>query len=246
MTAKNSKKASDSLGRYYTPQWCVDQCFEHVVPNLIESEPVAMLEPGAGRGAFVKGIREWYGDAPIVHAVDLDPQVGPWTGADLSWHADFLEFTGAPLPSEEDKIIQAVRAKQNGVDPKTRYFGGISYDLIAGNPPYDFALDFIQKGITISRALVFILRQGFLASAKRAKFFREHPPYGVWNIPHRPSFTDDGHTDTADYCWVGWRRGYQGDTRLHWLPEVPVELRKKKVIVKPKRTAAISAYGLYE
>lgn len=102
-----------------------------------------------------------------------------------------------------------------------------SYDLAIGNPPFSLAMPFIQRCLSCSSSVIMLLRQGFLSSAARNPFWRMHTPSDVFILAHRPSFTADGHGDSADYCFVCWGRpGRDGVARLHWLPSVPLASRK--------------------
>lgn len=100
------------------------------------------------------------------------------------------------------------------------------YDVVVGNPPYTRALEFVRHALGLGTAVVFLLRQGFLSSARRNDFFRTRPPLHIFQLAHRPSFTQDRRTDAADYCFCCWdQRRTASSTRLHWLPTVPRELR---------------------
>jgi len=100
------------------------------------------------------------------------------------------------------------------------------FDLTVGNPPFSRAIDFIQYALGCSRAVCFLLRQGFLSSNKRNPFFRLHRPSDVYILPNRPTFVGE-HSDKADYCFVCWGRpAFNGTTNLHWLPSVPLAHRR--------------------
>lgn len=86
MTTKNNKRPSLLHDAYYTPQWVVDQAIEHIVP-LICPIPARILEPGAGKGAFVERLRNRYFGAHIT-AIDIQPF--EWPEATVSLYADFL------------------------------------------------------------------------------------------------------------------------------------------------------------
>lgn len=204
MSRKNVKKASLPHDQYYTPEWVVRQCCEVVLP-LAQPSTDRILEPSAGHGVFVEALRQQYPRATI-HANDIDainhqPQRMRYQGADHTYAVNFLDFQPP--------------------DPQP-------YGLCVGNPPYSLALRFIEHALTMSECVVFLLRQGFLSSAKRNPFFRASPPIHVFQLAHRPSFTNDRQTDFADYCFVVWdRRRNPRVTKLHWLPTVAEALRKR-------------------
>ena len=204
MTTKNIKKKSLPGDTYYTPAWAVRQFIDEALPiawpEWQSVAPGSILEPGAGRGVFVDEFRAKFPDSCIV-AVDIDPKPMPWKNATSSYTMDFI--------------------RQFDV-------GETKFDLVIGNPPYTFAMEFVKKSLRVGNNVAFLLRQGFMASAERGAFFRDQQPAYVFLLPNRPSFTDDGQTDSADYCWVVWKRDWAGcDTRLHWLSNVPVDVRKR-------------------
>lgn len=79
-------------------------------------------------------------------------------------------------------------------------------DLIATNPPFSLAEAFMRRSLDLLAPYgfcLFLLRLSFLASQKRYKLWTEqvHLQY-IGVLPTRPSFTDDGSTDSVDYIWV--------------------------------------------
>lgn len=205
MTAKNVKKASIAGDRYYTSPWLVRQCVEIVLPQVLGASPRSILEPSAGGGAFTHPLRRAYPDA-LIHANDLDKTVKKWKGADESMHTDFLGWRKAPLNN------------------------GDFYDLCVGNPPFTLAMEFVRAGLRVANTVVYILRQGFMSSAERCPILRDEiRPSNVHIVAHRPSFTRDGKTDSADYAFISWSRipaVMPATTQLDWLPNVPLEERK--------------------
>jgi predicted RNA methylase len=201
MSAKGkagSKSVKDD--RYYTPAWVVNQCFQHVTPHLEScATPPRILDPGAGRGAFVDGARAKYPTAEIT-ALDLDPKVGPWPNANHSLvSTDFLKWN-------IDKAL--------------------IFDLVVGNPPYKLAQKFLEHALGMSQYVVFLLRVGFLASARRYDFLLAHPPAAICLLPNRPRFIyPDGvprSSDQTEYAIMRWERrpGLRPAPRLFWLPKL--------------------------
>lgn len=207
MTAKNNKRPSIPGDRYYTPDWAVQQCMVHVLPVICLRPPKTILEPSAGTGAFLGPLRKRYDQAELV-ALDIDPVVGPWIQADHSETANFLEW------SLDDFV----------------------FDLTIGNPPFTHAREFCERALSMSRNVVYLVRQGFLASARRLPFWRANRPSHIFTMANRPNFDvppefeeayEDADGDSADYCFVCWSNvGQIEATYFDWLPSVPLEVRK--------------------
>jgi len=89
---------------------------------------------------------------------------------------------------------------------------------IVMNPPYKEALRWVTQGVQEAETCCALLRLGFLASAKRQEFWTKHPPQHLFVLSSRPSFTQDGKTDSADYMWAVWIKGQEGhQTQMKWI-----------------------------
>jgi len=209
MTAKGRGKRPKIPGdRYYTPEWVVDMCLEMVLPVICLRKPKTILEPSAGTGRFVSALRNRYPEAQIL-AIDNDTGVGPWSEADHSLHADYLKW---PKPD-------------------------IRFDLTIGNPPFTYTGEFCEHALTMSKAVVFVARYGFLSSAKRVPFWRKLRPSHIFNMANRPNYDvppefqevyEDAGGDFCEYCFVCWAKQNNEVTLFEWLPSIPVEVRKGK------------------
>ena len=96
---------------------------------------------------------------------------------------------------------------------------------VVGNPPYEFAIEFVERAIAVARGeatectpmaclseccggkfgwgpVAMLLRMGFQHSQGRAAFHRENP-CDVLVLDKRPSFTG-GRTDSCEYGWYIW------------------------------------------
>jgi len=93
---------------------------------------------------------------------------------------------------------------------------GVAPNWVVGNPPYLAAEAHIRHALRLAPNVAFLLRLGFLESAKRLSFWGQHPPSEVHVLAQRPSFTGKG-TDSAAYGWFVWRTGRAGPTVLHIL-----------------------------
>lgn len=182
---------------YFTPDACATHCvgllepWSHVISgNSTDERNGRVLEPSCGDGAFVRAL---FRAAPGAQhfAIDINDHaeaVRPF--ATFLW-ADYL---ACPI-----------------VSPMVP-----SFDIIAGNPPYQHAEEFVRRSLQLVReggVVGMLLRVAFLESAKRLSFWREHPAAEVVVLAERPSFTQGG-TDSAAYAFFIWRAGYTGNTRL--------------------------------
>lgn len=79
-------------------------------------------------------------------------------------------------------------------------------DIIITNPPFNQALDFLQKSLREAHTVIYLLRLSFLASQTRKAFWQSHKPTHIFILTKRPSFTGNG-TDNTDYMWCCWDRG---------------------------------------
>lgn len=86
------------------------------------------------------------------------------------------------------------------------------------NPPYGHAEQWVEKGVSEPESCLALLRLGYLSSKRRYPFWKANPPAAIAILSRRPSFTDDGKSDSADYCWVFWQKNSSpGPTRMVWL-----------------------------
>lgn len=83
---------------------------------------------------------------------------------------------------------------------------------IITNPPFQFALPILQKAISESDYVAFLLRTNFLESCRRMPFFLETPPNRVWissrRLPmmHRLGWTGPRASSNTCYAWYVWDR----------------------------------------
>jgi predicted RNA methylase len=192
-----SKKARIEGDKYYTPHAVVCQCLRRVLPVVCQ-KPRTVLEPCAGSGSITRLLHTSFPEAKI-YAVDIDGTHKDRWQAHYSKVRDYLSM-----------------------EPWSRQ--PVLVDLIVTNPPYSLALQFCERAITEARVVAVLVRQGFLSSQKRYKFFKRHPPSWVFLLPSRPSFAH-GSTDKYDYCWVVWDRS-SSDTKVRWLPILRGKVRR--------------------
>lgn len=77
------------------------------------------------------------------------------------------------------------------------------YDLIITNPPFTYAKEFLEKSLTESKSVWYLLRLNFLESKERSDWWKDKNPTHLLTLSARPSFTGKG-TDATGYAWFGW------------------------------------------
>ena len=87
-------------------------------------------------------------------------------------------------------------------------------DTILTNPPYSIAFEFCQHAVAHADEVFMLLRLNFLASRKRAAWFKANEPSALFVLSARPCFTDDGKTDATDYAWFYWGNRHKGIIHL--------------------------------
>lgn len=182
---------------YPTPLWCVDRLFD-----AFEPPEGKWLEPGAGNGQIIRAASH-HGFFPDWTAIELQPEL----------ETNLLQV----LPPESVLCPQDFFE----INPLGRF------DLAIGNPPFNLAMQFIEKCLDVAYTTAFLLRLNFLGTAKRAPFFHDRMP-DVYILPDRPSFKG-GRRDSIEYAWFVWRSGvYRTWGRTVVLPTTPLKVRKER------------------
>jgi hypothetical protein len=139
-----------------------------------------VLEPAAGRGAIARVVREVY---PSLTELAIHTVEIDKERA-LAWGSDCCDF----------------------LDPTYRSRG---YDLAITNPPFSQWQEFAEKCMAAAVTTALLLRIAVVASKKRRAFWEAHPA-DMYVLSKRPSFTDNGKSDSADYAWFVWGPGRGG------------------------------------
>jgi hypothetical protein len=93
---------------------------------------------------------------------------------------------------------------------------------IITNPPFNRALEFLQKSIGEVPYVAYLLRTNFLESTRRLPFFRATPPARVWissrRLPmmHRHGWTGKQAASNVCYAWFIWQAGSADIGKLGW------------------------------
>ena len=196
---------------YPTPAWCVRRLLEACDPlsEWVASEQVSLrwLEPGVGDGAIIRAVNEFY--------IERDGEVSiEWRGFDVRETALTRGWPGLFFRSALDAPDLSAR------------LGG-PFSVAIGNPPYNKAAAFIDFARLHAETVVMLLRLNFLGSDKRAAFMRQFPP-DVYVLPNRPSFVNEGRTDSTEYAWFVWPPYPRERGRVQVLAQTPDEERKAR------------------
>lgn len=170
---------------YYTPQPLADAICSVLAHKLTGIRLI--LEPSAGKGAFVKAAcASWGRWGAKVAATDRHDHgtACARAGATSFRVLDFLSL-------DTERLAR--------------------FDLVLGNPPYSLAEQFVryplEHGLHPGASVAYLLRLSFLGSQKRlTRLFRDHPLRYLIPIAGRPSFTPDGRTDSSEYGVFVWTR----------------------------------------
>ena len=137
----------------------------------------------------------------------LDPAAGGDASHGMPYHDVILEETGN-APDTMD-IRPDSRADRKG-DYLAEQVEPSYYDVIITNPPFCDAERFIRKAledVAEGGYVVMLLRLNFFGSKARFPLFTEHLPERCYVHHERIGFTDDGVTDSVEYCHMVWRKG---------------------------------------
>lgn len=103
---------------------------------------------------------------------------------------------------------------------RTKPFNG---DIIT-NPPYNLALEFIQKSLELippGNKAAFYLKIQFLEGKERRAFFEKSPPKTIYVLSGRLGCGKDGVFSSTRgaiaYSWWVWEKGYSGDPHIKWI-----------------------------
>lgn len=101
-------------------------------------------------------------------------------------------------------------------------YDNLGFDAVITNPPYKYALQFVEKSIRIAPIACHFLRLAFLESATRRKFFEKNPPRYVCVFSERIPSSKNGifpksEASAVCYAWFIWMRGFRGRPEIIWL-----------------------------
>ena len=97
-------------------------------------------------------------------------------------------------------------------------------DIIT-NPPYKYALEFVQKAlesVQLGRKVAMFLKLQFLEGKKRKEFFLQNPPKVVYVSSSRLVCAKNGEFEKSPssavaYAWFVWEKGFKGNPIIKWI-----------------------------
>lgn len=177
---------------YPTPQALCESALNNVLPSNFV--PTVVHDPGAGTGRWGDAVKMKYAESFLV---GIEPHFEPPENNNYNrWnkqtYQDFLEKSTSKA------------------------------DLIVGNPPYKFAMEFVTGALgSVNNGgyVVYLLRLVFLAGKKRAAgLWKTCPPETVWICNARPSFFENNKTNATDYAVYVWHKGgRKKPPQIRWL-----------------------------
>jgi hypothetical protein len=153
--------------------------------TLLQYVPIIgrVMEPCAGEGKIAQVLDSYGFHVRTVFRNDIDPRFG------YDWHDDAADMDAA-------------------------MWGG-QFDWVVTNPPYNQAAAILETAF--KHALVgvaFLLRLSFLEPTNTRKAWLQSHQCALSNLlifgSPRPSFTDDGRTDSATVAWMIWQHDWTG------------------------------------
>ncbi|UVK46791.1 hypothetical protein BPNPMPFG_002501 [Mesorhizobium sp. AR07] len=90
----------------------------------------------------------------------------------------------------------------------------VQRDWIISNPPFNLAAAFIERALSITPNVAFLLKSQYWHAKTRRKLFDRHPPAFILPLTWRPAFLEKerGKSPLMDVMWVVWMP-HDGETK---------------------------------
>lgn len=154
-------------------------------------------------------IREFNADFPEIITQPksiLDPCAGGDAQHEMSYPAAIKNYSGWDAYS-----LRTIDVRQDShAEVKEDFLfwkPDATYDLAITNPPFNIALDVIQKCLTIVKPggfVIILLRLNFFGSQERSTWFKQNMPANCYVHSKRMKFTNTGGTDSIEYMHAVW------------------------------------------
>jgi hypothetical protein len=101
-------------------------------------------------------------------------------------------------------------------------FDTVNYDAVIMNPPYKYAVEFIEKSLTQAPLVAAFLPVRFLESKVRERLYETSPPKYVAVFNRRCHCSKNGlfpanESSAVFYAWFIWEEGFKGDPSIRWI-----------------------------
>lgn len=140
----------------------------------------------------------------------LDPCAGGDENNPMSYPTALYDYYKVPFEN-----IRTIDIREDSLaEKKTDYLNTkLDYKpyVIITNPPFNKALEFIQKAledVEDNGYVIMLLRLNFLETKARKQFFDNYMPEYIFVHHKRMSFIEGGGTDSVAYAHYVWRKGY--------------------------------------
>lgn len=154
-----------------------------------------LYEPCAGDLAIVDAIRRRSLLPPWIVCSDVRPMYYHYKAYAHAWGITNL------LANEEDYLT-------SGTTPL-----GDNGLLIITNPPFSLTMPMLQKSLTESSNVIYLMRLDILGSKARQNFWQTRKP-DIYIMSKRHSFTGDGATDSCYYAWFWFHPNESGKWKV--------------------------------
>lgn len=198
---KNNEER-ESLDYYATPPEEVTNGILTVKPwNLKDTKNITILEPCAGGGHMIKGIRDSGFEGGIV-------------GTDIAAHPKIeLQFGDVILADEIYDFCSTNYPYEDGID------------YIVMNPPFSLTIPFVNHALDIAKKGVLMFnRLQFVESQKRYDLiFKSNPPNKIYQYVDRINCAKSGDfskklNGTQAYAWFFWdKTKAYNSTEFYWI-----------------------------
>ena len=204
-TNRSNKRDGHKDDYYVTPPWCVREWCRAWDNQTHELQRLQLKE----------------------NAIILDPCAGGDNVNPMTYPMVLQEWGINALSMD---IRPDSPAQFPGTDFLAADFGDLRVDMVVTNPPYNLAIEVIEKAMQVVKPMgwiIMLLRINFLGSQKRGPWFAEHMPHSIYTHSRRPSFYPDNWrelmphlekkgTDSTEYGHFVWQNAskstypYQG------------------------------------
>ena len=188
----------DTVDKFYTNPRVVDDCIDVFKQHIdVDKERDIVIEPSAGNGAFIAGIRSLSHQCLFYDLVPEHPDVVK---------QDYLEFE---LESDASDVMSSKKGKVH----------------VIGNPPFgrqaSLAKKFIKKSSSFADSVSFILPKSFKKDSFKQSFPLSFHLIHEVDVPDN-SFLVDGKPYDVHCVFQIWQRRSHDEQRIEKKKEHPI------------------------